>query len=105
MKKHINFNFLFKLKFHGIQDHTSVLINGTCQIPDPVYKLVGSIVCFYIPFKVMFVTYCLTVKLLNEQSQNLGGKNEYNSFLTSGTPTNHGTGWYGGWLGQGGIGK
>lgn len=67
-----------------------------------MYKLVGSIVCFYIPFKVMFVTYCLTVKLLNEQSQNLGGNN-YNSILTSGTPTNQGSGWSGGWLSQSAI--
>lgn len=52
----------------------------------------------------MFVTYCLTVKLLNEQSQNLGGKdNNYNAILSSGTPTNQGSGWSGGWLSQTGI--
>lgn len=70
-----------------LQDHASVLVDGTCQIPDPVYKLVGSIVCFYIPLGVMLLTYCLTVRLLAQQRQNLGG-----------TPT--GSGWASGWLGQ-----
>ncbi|EDW25103.1 GL23028 [Drosophila persimilis] len=55
------------------KNHASVLVNGTCQIPDPVYKLVGSIVCFYIPLGVMLLTYCLTVRLLARQRQNLGG--------------------------------
>ncbi|XP_034486880.1 dopamine D2-like receptor [Drosophila innubila] len=73
------------------KDHASVLVNGTCQIPDPVYKLVGSIVCFYIPLGVMLLTYCLTVRLLARQRQNLGG----------GQPTSAVTpGWASGWLGQ-----
>uniref|UniRef100_A0A1B0EWB5 G-protein coupled receptors family 1 profile domain-containing protein n=2 Tax=Lutzomyia longipalpis TaxID=7200 RepID=A0A1B0EWB5_LUTLO len=55
------------------KNHASVLVDGTCQIPDPVYKLVGSIVCFYIPLGVMLLTYCLTVRLLARQRQNLGG--------------------------------
>lgn len=68
-----------------------MLVNGTCQIPDPVYKLVGSIVCFYIPLGVMLLTYCLTVRLLARQRQNLGG----------GQPTSAATpGWASGWLGQ-----
>ncbi|XP_059611484.1 dopamine D2-like receptor [Phlebotomus argentipes] len=70
------------------KNHASVLVDGTCQIPDPVYKLVGSIVCFYIPLGVMLLTYCLTVRLLARQRQNLGG----------GTTGN--TGWASGWLGQ-----
>ncbi|XP_055636789.1 dopamine receptor 2 [Toxorhynchites rutilus septentrionalis] len=69
------------------KNHASVLVNGTCQIPDPVYKLVGSIVCFYIPLCVMLITYTLTVRLLAQQSQNLGGA------AGSG-------GWSSGWLGQ-----
>lgn len=69
------------------KDHASVLVDGTCQIPDPVYKLVGSIVCFYIPLGVMLLTYCLTVRLLAQQRQNLGG-------------TPHNSGWASGWLGQ-----
>lgn len=69
------------------QNHASVLVNGTCQIPDPVYKLVGSIVCFYIPLCVMLITYTLTVRLLAQQSENLGG-------------IGSGTGWSSGWLGQ-----
>ncbi|KAM7362475.1 5-hydroxytryptamine receptor 2B isoform 1-T7 [Cochliomyia hominivorax] len=71
------------------KNHASVLVNGTCQIPDPVYKLVGSIVCFYIPLGVMLLTYCLTVRLLAEQRQNLGGLNQ------SANP-----GWASGWFGQ-----
>ncbi|XP_055852096.1 uncharacterized protein LOC129916266 isoform X2 [Episyrphus balteatus] len=71
------------------KDHASVLVNGTCQIPDPVYKLVGSIVCFYIPLGVMLLTYCLTVKLLAKQRQNLGGANQM--------PT---PGWASSWLVQ-----
>ncbi|XP_013108770.2 uncharacterized protein LOC106088029 [Stomoxys calcitrans] len=71
------------------KNHASVLVNGTCQIPDPVYKLVGSIVCFYIPLGVMLLTYCLTVRLLAQQRQNLGGHNQ--------APA---PGWASGWLGQ-----
>ncbi|XP_058823055.1 uncharacterized protein LOC131684319 [Topomyia yanbarensis] len=69
------------------KNHASVLVEGTCQIPDPVYKLVGSIVCFYIPLCVMLITYTLTVRLLAQQSQNLGGG--------AGS-----SGWSSGWLGQ-----
>ncbi|ETN65391.1 serotonin receptor [Anopheles darlingi] len=69
------------------KNHASVLVNGTCQIPDPVYKLVGSIVCFYIPLCVMLITYTLTVRLLAQQSENLGG-------------IGSGGGWSSGWLGQ-----
>ena len=64
-------------------------MNGTCQIPDPVYKLVGSIICFYIPLAVMLITYCLTVRLLARQRQNLGGNHK-----------NQNSGWASGWLGQ-----
>lgn len=77
----INFSFCNR------QDHASVLVDGTCQIPDPVYKLVGSIVCFYIPLLVMLLTYALTVRLLARQRQSLGGGKQ-----TSG-------GWSSGWLG------
>ncbi|KAL1394969.1 hypothetical protein pipiens_001283 [Culex pipiens pipiens] len=71
------------------KNHASVLVEGTCQIPDPVYKLVGSIVCFYIPLAVMLITYTLTVRLLAQQSLELGGGG-------GGT----GAGWSSGWLGQ-----
>lgn len=54
------------------QDQGSLIIDGTCQIPDPLYKLIGSIICFYIPLLVMLVTYALTVRLLANQKQNLG---------------------------------
>ncbi|XP_063922647.1 dopamine receptor 3 [Zophobas morio] len=54
------------------QDQDSLIIDGTCQIPDPLYKLIGSIICFYIPLLVMLVTYALTVRLLAQQRQNLG---------------------------------
>lgn len=55
-----------------LQNHDSVLIDGECQIPDPLYKFIGSIICFYIPLIVMLLTYALTVRLLAEQRQNLG---------------------------------
>lgn len=72
----------------SLQDHASVLVEGTCQIPDPVYKFVGSIVCFYIPLGVMLLTYTLTVQLLANQQQNLSG----------GKPSGGG-GWSSGWMG------
>ncbi|RLU20558.1 hypothetical protein DMN91_007169 [Ooceraea biroi] len=62
----------------------SVLVDGACQIPDPLYKLIGSIICFYIPLGVMLLTYALTVRLLAEQQQNIGGTR---------------AGWSSGWLG------
>ncbi|XP_071440391.1 dopamine D2-like receptor [Hetaerina americana] len=54
------------------KDHDSVLVDGDCQIPDPLYKLIGSIVCFYIPLIVMLLTYALTVRLLHVQMKNIG---------------------------------
>lgn len=59
-----------------------MLVDGTCQIPDPLYKLIGSIICFYIPLGVMLGTYALTVRLLAHQQQNIGP-----------------AGWASGWLG------
>lgn len=43
--------------------------------------------CFYIPLGVMLLTYTLTVRLLAEQRQNLGGGGK------------SGSGWSSGWLG------
>ncbi|CAG9814226.1 unnamed protein product [Phaedon cochleariae] len=54
------------------KDQGSLIVDGTCQIPDPLYKFIGSIICFYIPLLVMLVTYALTVSLLANQKQNLG---------------------------------
>ncbi|KAL4119919.1 hypothetical protein QTP88_012673 [Uroleucon formosanum] len=53
------------------KDFNSVLVNGSCQIPDPLYKLIGSIVSFYIPLGVMILTYTLTVRHLAAKRQNL----------------------------------
>ncbi|XP_031343920.1 5-hydroxytryptamine receptor 2C [Photinus pyralis] len=64
------------------KDQDSVLVDGTCKIPDPLYKFIGSIVCFYVPLLVMLATYALTVRLLAQQRQNVGT-----------------TGWSSGWLG------
>ncbi|XP_015110535.1 muscarinic acetylcholine receptor gar-2 [Diachasma alloeum] len=55
------------------KDDASVLVDGDCQIPDPLYKLIGSIICFYIPLGVMLLTYALTVRLLAEQHESLSG--------------------------------
>ncbi|XP_043521032.1 5-hydroxytryptamine receptor 1-like [Frieseomelitta varia] len=65
------------------KEDESVLVDGACQIPDPLYKLIGSIICFYIPLGVMLLTYALTVRLLAKQQQNIGGT----------------AGWSSGWLG------
>ncbi|XP_033193111.1 5-hydroxytryptamine receptor 2B [Bombus vancouverensis nearcticus] len=65
------------------KEDDSVLVDGACQIPDPLYKLIGSIICFYIPLGVMLLTYALTVRLLAKQQQNIGGT----------------AGWSSGWLG------
>lgn len=98
----IFFLFLLMLSFQK-QDHASVLVDGTCQIPDPVYKLVGSIVCFYIPLGVMLITYCLTVRLLARQHQSLcgGGPTPSGTNTTNGNQQN---GWGSGWLGQQNLG-
>ncbi|XP_034939927.1 5-hydroxytryptamine receptor 2C [Chelonus insularis] len=53
------------------KDDASMLVDGACQIPDPLYKLIGSIICFYIPLGVMLLTYALTFQLLAEQRQNI----------------------------------
>ncbi|XP_050432878.1 uncharacterized protein LOC126840910 isoform X2 [Adelges cooleyi] len=53
------------------KDFNSVLVNGSCQIPDPLYKLIGSIISFYIPLLVMILTYTLTVRHLAAKRQNL----------------------------------
>lgn len=99
-------NILFLIfvdAFVSKQDHASVLVDGTCQIPDPVYKLVGSIVCFYIPLGVMLITYCLTVRLLARQHQSLcgGGPTPSGTNTTNGNQQN---GWGSGWLGQQNLG-
>ncbi|XP_054014486.1 alpha-2B adrenergic receptor [Hylaeus anthracinus] len=65
------------------KEDESLLVDGACQIPDPLYKLIGSIICFFIPLCVMLLTYALTVRLLAEQRQNIGGT----------------AGWSSGWLG------
>lgn len=84
-----------------------MLVDGTCQIPDPVYKLVGSIVCFYIPLLVMLITYYLTVRLLATQQQSLcggGGGGSGPATGTTATNGNQSNGWGSGWLGQQNIG-
>ncbi|XP_023955072.2 5-hydroxytryptamine receptor 2A isoform X2 [Bicyclus anynana] len=63
------------------KNEESVLINGNCQIPDPLYKAIGSVISFYIPLGVMLLTYALTVQLLARQRKGLG------------------QGWAAGWLG------
>lgn len=67
--------------FISTQNEESVLIGGSCQIPDPLYKAIGSVISFYIPLGVMLLTYALTVQLLARQRKGLG------------------QGWAAGWLG------
>ncbi|XP_069365878.1 5-hydroxytryptamine receptor 2C isoform X2 [Maniola hyperantus] len=54
------------------KNEESVLIDGNCQIPDPLYKAIGSVISFYIPLGVMLLTYALTVQLLARQRKGLG---------------------------------
>ncbi|XP_028157863.1 5-hydroxytryptamine receptor 2C-like [Ostrinia furnacalis] len=68
------------------KNEESVLIGGVCQVPDPLYKAIGSIISFYIPLGVMLLTYALTVQLLARQRKGLGA------------------GWAAGWLGAPPIG-
>ncbi|XP_046668451.1 uncharacterized protein LOC124359609 [Homalodisca vitripennis] len=63
------------------QDYNSVLVGGMCQIPDPLYKLIGSIVSFYIPLVVMLLTYALTVRLLAVQEHNLSSNSWSSGWL------------------------
>lgn len=69
------------------QDQDSLIIDGTCQIPDPLYKFIGSIICFYIPLLVMLVTYALTVRLLDSQKQNLGAPDWSSNWMGGPTST------------------
>uniref|UniRef100_A0A6P7FS30 Uncharacterized protein LOC114333495 n=1 Tax=Diabrotica virgifera virgifera TaxID=50390 RepID=A0A6P7FS30_DIAVI len=69
------------------QDQDSLIIDGTCQIPDPLYKFIGSIICFYIPLLVMLLTYALTVRLLANQKQNLATHDWSASTGPGGTPS------------------
>lgn len=73
----------FAIYLGVLQDYNSLVVGGICQIPDPLYKLIGSIVSFYIPLGVMLLTYALTVRLLERQQKNLGGQKD---------------GWAAGWL-------
>lgn len=66
-----------------LQDQGSLIIDGTCQIPDPLYKFIGSIICFYIPLLVMLVTYALTVRLLANQKQSLGTPEWSNQWMAA----------------------
>ncbi|XP_043284348.1 alpha-2A adrenergic receptor [Venturia canescens] len=61
------------------KEDESVVIDGACQIPDPLYKVIGSIICFYIPLGVMLLTYALTVRLLAQERQNIGGSTSVRS--------------------------
>ncbi|XP_037089749.1 5-hydroxytryptamine receptor 2A-like [Pollicipes pollicipes] len=54
------------------RDHRAVLVDGVCGVPEPLFQLVGSVVCFYIPLLVMLVTYALTVRMLNRKQVELG---------------------------------
>lgn len=47
-----------------------VLENGVCAVQQPLFQLIGSIVCFYIPLCIMLLMYFLTVRLLNNKQKN-----------------------------------
>ncbi|KAG8330963.1 hypothetical protein J6590_051331 [Homalodisca vitripennis] len=78
----INYEFAYiQLIACPRKDYNSVLVGGMCQIPDPLYKLIGSIVSFYIPLVVMLLTYALTVRLLAVQEHNLSSNSWSSGWL------------------------
>lgn len=78
---------MFYKRYFLPQNADSVLIDGSCQVPDNLYKAIGSIISFYIPLGVMLLTYALTIQLLARQRKGLGA------------------GWAPGWLGAPPIGQ
>uniref|UniRef100_A0A3B1JCZ1 5-hydroxytryptamine receptor 2C n=1 Tax=Astyanax mexicanus TaxID=7994 RepID=A0A3B1JCZ1_ASTMX len=52
----------------GLQDEQKVFVNGTCQLNEPHFVLVGSFVAFFVPLLIMVVCYCLTVKVLQQHT-------------------------------------
>ncbi|KAL4631696.1 5-hydroxytryptamine receptor 2C-like [Arapaima gigas] len=52
----------------GLQNEEHVFLNGSCELNEERFMLVGSFVAFFIPLVIMVVTYCLTVTVLQRQA-------------------------------------
>ncbi|XP_075996705.1 5-hydroxytryptamine receptor 2A-like [Genypterus blacodes] len=52
----------------GLRDHSKVFRDGSCQLTDDSFVLVGSFVAFFIPLTIMVVTYFLTIGALQNEA-------------------------------------
>lgn len=52
----------------GLHDRDKVFHNGTCQLTDDSFVLIGSFVAFFVPLLIMVVTYFLTISALQSQA-------------------------------------
>ncbi|XP_074133416.1 5-hydroxytryptamine receptor 2C [Sminthopsis crassicaudata] len=52
----------------GLRDESKVFVNGSCTLNEPNFVLIGSFVAFFIPLFIMVITYCLTIQVLQGQS-------------------------------------
>ncbi|KAL0963682.1 hypothetical protein UPYG_G00309510 [Umbra pygmaea] len=52
----------------GLRDYTKVFKDGSCQLTDDNFVLVGSFVAFFIPLTIMVVTYFLTISALQTEA-------------------------------------
>uniref|UniRef100_A0A8B9LTV4 5-hydroxytryptamine receptor 2A n=1 Tax=Astyanax mexicanus TaxID=7994 RepID=A0A8B9LTV4_ASTMX len=51
----------------GLYDHSKVFHNGSCQLKEDNFVLIGSFVAFFVPLIIMVVTYFLTISALQSQ--------------------------------------
>ncbi|KAJ3591917.1 hypothetical protein NHX12_007047 [Muraenolepis orangiensis] len=52
----------------GLRDHSKVFRDGSCQLTDDSFVLIGSFVAFFIPLTIMVVTYSLTIRALQNEA-------------------------------------
>uniref|UniRef100_UPI003AAFC0D4 5-hydroxytryptamine receptor 2A-like n=1 Tax=Centroberyx gerrardi TaxID=166262 RepID=UPI003AAFC0D4 len=52
----------------GLRDHSKVFKDGSCQLTDDSFVLVGSFVAFFVPLTIMVVTYFLTINALQNEA-------------------------------------
>ncbi|KAJ8012978.1 hypothetical protein DPEC_G00048490 [Dallia pectoralis] len=52
----------------GLRDYTKVFKDGSCQLNDDSFVLVGSFVAFFVPLTIMVVTYFLTISALQTEA-------------------------------------
>jgi len=52
----------------GLRDHSKVFRDGSCQLMDDSFVLIGSFVAFFVPLTIMVVTYSLTIRALQNEA-------------------------------------